>query len=117
MTYTDSSHDAMLQVGQMFGQLGRFQVIEDQRDFAAMFDARIANGNVSDPVVGWQTAEINERGQFGVVGSIIGGQPTLPIFDERRQFGVQVKVNGELSDPEADGVANGAPEFVDLARG
>ena len=106
----------MLQVSQVFGQIARLQVVEDERDLATVFDAGIADRDIADPVVGRQTTKIDERSQFEVAGPFVGCQPTLPIFDESRQLGVQVKVNRELSNPKADGIANGATKFVDLTR-
>ena len=114
--YANSAHDAVLQIGEMLGQLGRLQVVEDERHFATVFDARVADGDVAYPVVRRQTIEVDERRQLCIAGPIVGGQPTLPVFDESRQFDVEVEVNGELSDPEADGVANGPTELVDLTR-
>lgn len=101
----------------MHGQIARFEVVEDERDFATVLHARVAHGNVPDPIVRGQAAEINERGQFGKVGALRAGERALPILDEAGKFHVEIEVHGELADPIADRVTDAPPEFVHVARG
>ena len=77
ITYADPAHDAVFQVRQVFGQFGRFQVVEHERHLAAMLDGRVAHRNVADPVVGRQARDVRQRRQFFVV---VLRQPFLPFL-------------------------------------
>ena len=103
----------MFEVRQVFGQFERFEVVEDERHFAAVFDAGVADGDVADPVVGGQARQVDQRRQLAVVGV---DQLLLPVAHQAAQFGVQVEVHRKLDDPEAHGVADLPPESVHCAR-
>lgn len=79
-THADPSHDAVLQVRQVLGKIARLEVVENQGNFAAMLHGRVSNGYVTDPIVGRQATQVDERSQFRVTTArllvLSGGAPS-----------------------------------------